>query len=444
MIRLPETYQNEMKELLKDEYDLYLRSFEEDRIYSLRINTSKISVRDFMKINPFHLTPVPWSDDGFYFEEEDRPAKHPYYYAGLYYLQEASAMYPAQALPIEETDIVLDCCAAPGGKSLKLFNKLDRSGFLVSNDISESRARVLLRNLEIQGVTNACVMAEDITKITSFHDTFDKILIDAPCSGQGMFRKEKELIRSFEERGSEYYVPIQKNIIAAALDMLKQGGMLVYSTCTFSPKEDEEIIEYALNICPELKVLPLKKYEGFVSGVTKDTENCVRLYPHRIKGEGHFVALLQKGEKTSQAKETAPFKAVLPDEPFFKDLHIDLSGRKLVTRKDRLYLEPDAMPDLKGLRIMRSGLYLGEYRHDRFIPSQALASALRREEYDRILNFDPDDPRVIKYLKCEALDVKDKYANGTVLVCVDHFPLGFGDVSKGILKNRYPANYRYQ
>ena len=443
MTKLPEPYLEQMKELLKDGFEDYLKSFEEKRVYSLRINTSKISVRDFLKINPFHLTPIPWTDDGFYYEEEDKPSKYPYYYAGLYYLQEASAMYPAQALPIEEGDIVLDCCAAPGGKSTKLANKLKGSGVLISNDISVSRAQSLLKNLEIQGVTNACVMAEDISKIDRFNETFDKILIDAPCSGQGMFRKENDLIKAYEERGSQYYVPIQKQIISSALKMLKQGGMILYSTCTFSPQEDEDIIEYALDICPELKVLPLKKYDGFESGITKNTENCVRLYPHLIKGEGHFIALLQKGErKETQNIENSETK--LPDDPFFNNVDIDLKNRNLVRRKEKLYLEPSYIPDTQGLRVLRSGLYLGEYRHDRFEASQALASSLKYEEYKNTINFDVDDSRVIKYLKCETLDVKDKHVQGIVLVCVDHFPLGFGNISKGILKNKYPANFRYQ
>ena len=444
MIKLPDRYQEEMKGLLKEEYDLYLKSFEQEKVSALRINTSKISVRDFLKINPFHLTPVPWTDDGFYYEEEDRPAKHPYYHAGLYYLQEASAMYPAQALPVEEGDIVLDCCAAPGGKSSKLANKLNGSGFLISNDISQSRAQALLKNLEMQGVSNACVMAEDICRITCFSETFDKILVDAPCSGEGMFRKEKELIRAWEERDSSCYVPLQKQIISSALNMLKEGGMLLYSTCTFSPREDEEIVEYALSICPKLKVLPLKKYEDFASGITKATENCVRLYPHRIKGEGHFIALMQKGDKAETPETKRSITMQLPSDPFFDQLHIDLNGKKLVQRKEKIYLEPDIPIDLKGLRIMRTGLYLGEYAHEKFSPSQALASSLRYEDYDNTLNFSLDDERVIKYLKCETLDVKDRYANGMVLVCVDHFPLGFASVSKGILKNRYPANYRYQ
>lgn len=432
-----------MKELLQDEYDDYLASFENKRVYGLRINTSKISVRDFLKINPFHLERIPWTDDGFYYDEEDRPAKHPYYFAGLYYLQEPSAMLPAEVLPVEENDLVLDCCAAPGGKSSKLANKLNNTGVLIANDISASRAQVLLKTLESQGIRNAYVMAEDITKIERFKECFDKILIDAPCSGEGMFRKESELISSWEERNSDYYSPIQKQLILKGVEMLKSGGKLVYSTCTFSPEEDEEIIEYALDKCPELKTLPIKKYEGFVSGITDKTKNCVRLYPHRIKGEGHFVALLQKGED-KQNSSTTITNIAKPQIEFFRNIDMNFNNGSFVQRKEKLYFEPDLPFDIKGLRIMRSGLLLGTFNHDRFEPSQALAAALKYNEYKNTLNFTIDDERILKYLKCETLDVRDRHVEGMVLVCVDSYPLGFGKVSKGILKNLYPANYRYR
>lgn len=441
MIKLPEQYLNNMEQLLQDEYDKYLESFNNDRVYGLRINTNKISVKDFLKINPFNLTPIPWCDDGFYFDENDKPSKHPYYYAGLYYIQEPSAMLPAQVLPIEENDVVLDACAAPGGKSSKLANKLNGTGLLASNDISVSRAQVLLKTLESQGVCNYYVMAQDINDI-NLHNTFDKILIDAPCSGEGMFRKDQDLIKSWLEKGNEYYANIQKSIISKALDLLKDGGQMVYSTCTFSPLEDEDIIEYALSICPKLKVLPIKQSQGFATGITENTKNCVRLYPHRIKGEGHFVALLQKGESKND-KTTNVNKCDLPKDEFFNNLTNTYNGT-LVSRQDKLYIEPNVSINTNGLRVLRSGLYLGEYKHNKFEPSQALAMSLSKDTYKNILNFDLNDDRVIKYLKCETLDVKDKYVNGYVLVCVDGYPLGFGKVDKGILKNKYPANYRYQ
>ena len=214
MKQLPESFLDQMKELLKDEYDDFVRSYEEKPVSSLRINTSKISVRDFLNINPFHLTPIPWTSDGIYYSEDDDPSRHPYYPAGLYYIQEASAMLPGETLPVEENDIILDACAAPGGKSLKLADKLNDTGVLFSNDVSVSRCQVLLKNLESHGVKNAIVMAEDLKDLDRFEGFFDKILVDAPCSGEGMFRKEPDLIKNWLKYGNEHYAEMQKDILA--------------------------------------------------------------------------------------------------------------------------------------------------------------------------------------------------------------------------------------
>ena len=247
-MNLPLQYLKSMQELLGDDYDSYLKSFDNSRLYGLRINTLKISVEEFLKICPFELKPVPWIENGFYYKEEDKPAKHPYYFAGLYYIQEPSAMTPANVLPVEKNDIVLDMCAAPGGKSTELGAKLNRTGLLVTNDISNSRAKALLKNVEVFGIPNLCLLNEDPVQIVPrFKTFFDKILIDAPCSGEGMFRKDNKLIKAWEKNGPEFYSQIQRNIITAGADMLKPGGKMLYSTCTFSKMEDEETIKYLLD-----------------------------------------------------------------------------------------------------------------------------------------------------------------------------------------------------
>ena len=443
MIELPQSYLNEMKDLLKDEFSSYLDSLNRRPYHGLRVNTSKISVEDFLKISPFSLRSIPWTEDGFYYIEEDRPAKHPYYFAGLYYLQEPSAMLPAEVLPVCENDKVLDCCAAPGGKTSKLANKLKNTGLILANDISVSRAQILLRTLENQGVANAYVMAEDITKIDRFSETFDSILIDAPCSGEGMFRKEPDLIRSYREKDSSCYSPIQKQIITAAGGMLKEGGTMVYSTCTFSPSENEEVIEYALDHVPGLKVLPIPKYPGFADGITPRTRGCARLYPHRIEGEGHFVALLQKEGNRSE-NQTSPSINMTISDPFFDQIDPSFLKGKITERKEKIYAEPPDGLSLDGLRVLRSGLYLGERGKYRFEPSQALAYALNKDSFDPILDLKRDDPRVLKYLKCETISVPESLMEGYILVCVDGFPLGFGILKGNRLKNRYPAAYRYQ
>ena len=443
MEKLPDNYLDEAKDLFKDEYTDYLESLSSIQMNGLRVNTQKISVEEFRKIAPFRLEEIPWTDDGFYFAEEDRPAKHPYYYAGLYYIQEPSAMLPAQVLPIEENDVVLDACAAPGGKSLKLADKLNDKGILLSNDISVSRAQILLSNLERHGVKNSFVLAEDLLKLDRFDNCFDKILLDAPCSGQGMFRKQSELIKSYIEKDSDCYAPLQKQLICKAIEMLKDGGMMVYSTCTFSKKENEDVIEFALERYPKMKVVPIKQFEGFVSGLTDKTENCVRLYPHKIRGEGHFTALLKKGEK-QDSKDIKTRTSDRPDDKFFNNVDMSFSNGQFIKREDKLYFEPDHDLDIKGLRVLRSGLYLGEYRHDRFEPSIALALALKENEYKNTINLSINDERVLKYLRCETINVSDFNKQGYVLITVEGYPLGFGVVNKGILKNKYPANYRYK
>ena len=444
-MNLPETFQNNMKDLFHENYEKYIQSFEEKPYNGLRINTSKISVEDFLKINPFELTPIPWTTNGFYYSENDRPSKHPYYYAGLYYLQEPSAMTPAQILPIEPGDFVLDTCAAPGGKSTELAAKLNGTGLLFTNDISASRAQALLKNLELFGIQNSFVCSEDIPKLAQYFPCyFDKILIDAPCSGEGMFRKEPSIIKSWVERGNNYYVQLQKNIVENAIKMLKPGGQLVYSTCTFSQSENEDIIEYILALEPSLRVIPIaNRYEKFEYGRTENTKECVRIYPFLVHGEGHFVALLQKGEPNE--KNNVVLKTTCPDDEFLNMISKEWTGGNFQTIKEKLYFIPETHTNLKGLRLLRTGLYLGEFKKNRFEPSQALAMALKPEEFKQTLHFDVNDERVIKYLKCETIDASDldTQMKGWVLICVNNFPLGFGKISKGIIKNKYAKGWRY-
>ena len=244
-MNLPEKFTEKMRGLLGDEYESFLKSYEEGRNFGLRVNTAKISPEEFQKIAPFHLKRIPWVENGFYYEEQDRPARHPFYYAGLYYLQEPSAMSPASRLEIERGDKVLDLCAAPGGKATELGAKLRGEGLLVANDISASRARALLKNVEIFGIPNAFLINEVPAKIADqFEEFFDKILVDAPCSGEGMFRKDPDVAKVWSQEKSLECSRIQKDIILSAAKMLAPGGMMLYSTCTFSPEENEEAVSY--------------------------------------------------------------------------------------------------------------------------------------------------------------------------------------------------------
>lgn len=292
---LPEEFLEKMKQFLGEEYPEYLASYEEEPRSGLRVNTGRLTPEQFLEMAQtadWNLKPVPWTKNGFYYQGE-RPSRHPWYYAGLYYLQEPSAMSPAAWLPIKPGDRVLDLCAAPGGKSTELAAKLAGTGVLFSNDISNSRAKALLKNLEMFGAGNICVTSEAPEKMAGIlPEFFDKILVDAPCSGEGMFRRDPSMVKSWNEKGPDYYAPLQRQILDCAVQMLAPGGKLVYSTCTFDRDEDEGTIEYILEKYPQMAVVPQKPEYGFEG--SRGIEGCLRLFPHRLEGEGHFVALLEK------------------------------------------------------------------------------------------------------------------------------------------------------
>lgn len=460
-MNLPREFEVEMEALLgAEEYKEYLKCFDEPRHYGLRVNTAKISVEDFLKIAPWPLEQVPWIRNGFYYDGDAvQPAKHPYYFAGLYYLQEPSAMTPADRLPVEPGDRVLDVCAAPGGKATELGAKLNGTGVLAANDLSSSRAKGLLKNLELFGIGNVLVLSEEPGKLVPyFREYFDKILIDAPCSGEGMFRKDRKMVRAWEEHGPEYFSKIQRSIVTQAAQMLRPGGMMLYSTCTFSPKENEQTIEYLLQEYPEFEICEMEGYEGFSEGIPGAAEKqdealrrTVRIFPHRMKGEGHFLALLQKGGENGVTRGTSSGtrgKKLPPElEEFLGDVDRRMDPAQIDVRGGKVYYMPEDLPDLKGIRFLRTGLLLGELKKNRFEPSQAFAMNLKKEEYRRTLDLQAQDPRVIRYLKGETLDVDDLTSpkeKGWYLVCVDGYPLGFGKLVNQTLKNKYLPGWRWQ
>jgi NOL1/NOP2/sun family putative RNA methylase len=461
-MEFPPIFRDNMMRLLGDEYDSYEKSFNEKRLFGLRTNRLKISMEDFLNKNIFETTPIPWIDNGAYYDGALRPAKHPYYYAGLYYLQEPSAMTPANRLEIHPGDRVLDLCAAPGGKTTELGAKLGGTGVLFTNDISNSRAQALLKNVELFGIGNAVVSSEAPFKLAKkLPEFFDKILIDAPCSGEGMFRKDPAVMRAWTEKSNDTFAALQREIVDEAAKMLKPGGKLLYSTCTFSPKENEERVSEILEQHPEFHLISIEGYPGFGEGLTQygnhseELKKCVRIWPQRMPGEGHFLAYFQKegqdqGDALPPVKRDISTKELLKQTALFDFLeHIDRKfdvERINVRPNGSVTYLPEELPDLSGLRLMRTGLLLGELKKNRFEPSQALALNLSEQEFDNCISFAADDLNTIKYLKCETLELEENHGchDGWCLVCVDHYPLGFGKLTGTTLKNKYLSGWRWQ
>ena len=453
---LPVAFIKNMREILGEEgLAEYLDSFEKPKFTGLRVNTSKISVEEFLRISPFKLRRVPWTENGFYYTEEDSPTHHPYYYAGLYYIQEPSAMAPAAVLPVERGERVLDLCAAPGGKATELGAKLNHTGLLVANDASASRTKALLKNLEVFGIPNLLVTSEMGDRLDRyFHEYFDKIRIDAPCAGEGMFRKQAHMIPAWEKQGPEVFANMQREILRQAAELLKPGGTMLYSTCTFSKLENEGSIDGFLAEHPEFTLEEIPRQEGFCSGMPElvgsrfPLERCVRLFPHKIDGEGHFLALLKKaGEKIPGAPEPAGRPGRIPAEleAFLQDVSMPMELSRIVVKDTKVFLMPEGVGRCPGLRFLRSGLYLGELLKKRFEPSQAFAMALKKEEYASVIDLSAADDRVIRYLKGETLEIEDGESSrpeGWQLVCVDGYPLGWGKLIRGTLRNKYFSGWR--
>ena len=463
--QLPEAFLLKMQELLGEEFGQYLESFKEEWKPGLRVNTLKLSPGELAELVPWNLEPVPWADNGFYYDgtldgEVLRPSKHPAYYAGLYYLQEPSAMTPAAMLPVVPGDRVLDLCAAPGGKSTELASKLKSRGMLVSNDISYSRARALLKNLELAGAANICVTSEGPEKLAGvWPEFFDKILVDAPCSGEGMFRRDEDMVKDWNEKGPEYYVPIQRQILSQAAAMLRPGGYMLYSTCTFSVEEDEENVAYVLEEFPQMQLccLDLDKVPGACGGF--GLSGCMRLFPHRLKGEGHFLALMRKKGGDDGGKEILPpmdpgtagkrVRAVEKEkelDAFLRQSGAEWDYERIVIHQDNAYYLPEGLAWNLPLRFLRTGLFLGELKKGRFEPSQALAMSMKAGQFPNTVSFPGGDSRVLRYLKGETISLEgdEGPVKGWCLAAMEGFPLGWAKGTGMSLKNKYYPGWRWQ
>lgn len=453
-MKLPVEFLNKMQKLLHGEYEDFIKSYELPRYYGLRVNSLKVSVDEFLNISPFELESVPWTKDGFYYREGENPGKHPYYYAGLYYIQEPSAMLPGAIIDAKPGENILDLCAAPGGKTVQIAAGMKGEGLLVANDINADRVKALVKNIELCGVSNAIVTNDSPQNLSrKFGNFFDKILVDAPCSGEGMFRKDEDAAKSWEKYKCDLCASLQEEILTYAHEMLKPGGYLVYSTCTFSPEENEHIISKFLENHHEYQLVEIPKTAGIADGQPQWADNnpelkkTARLWPHKIKGEGHFVALLHKKDGNFQSFQSFDKAMISGDNEVLDsyrnfekhNLNIVLKDNFIVKGKN-LYSLPVKLPDLSGIKVAKFGRYIGEALKGRFEPSHSFLLSLSKDDLKNVLDLDSSSTDVVKYLKGETLIKEGE--KGYVGILVDGFTLGWAKQTGDMLKNLYPKGWR--
>lgn len=432
---LPQPFIDRMKEMLGNEYEEFEACFDREKYQALRFNTLKGDKQHFLEKNKFHLSKVDWSENGFYYENEDTPGKHPYHDAGVYYIQEPSAQMPGELLKAQPGERILDFCSAPGGKATQIASAMDGKGLLVCNEYVPNRAKILSENIERMGIKNALVINETPAHLAQlFPNFFHRIMVDAPCSGEGMFRKNEDAKHEWSLENVQICADRQDEILDAAAVMLLPGGRMVYSTCTFAPDENEGSISRFMERHPDFHLL-----------------ESHRLWPHKIKGEGHFVAVLQrdgeydldafsvattgieKGIKIKECKEFLTFaKETLKKDDF-------LEKGTFIKFGDQLYLAPEDMPGLKGMKVLRPGLHLGTILKNRFEPSHALALSLKAEE----VNY---------HYELESIEAARQYVAGNTfsaegekgwyLLTIHGYSIGWGKLAGGIMKNHYPKGLR--
>lgn len=478
MMNLPIEFEKKMKAFLGNEWDDFLYSYDNNRFQALRFNTLKVqSTEERMRILKVlgisSDKKVSWADEAYYFDENVRPGKHPYHEMGLYYIQEPSAMSAAALLAPKPGMRVLDLCAAPGGKSTQLATYLGDSGLLVSNEINTQRSRILSQNIERMGIKNAIVTNEDSFVLAShFPGFFNAIQVDAPCSGEGMFRKLPEAIEQWSMENVAICAARQKEILDNAAVMLKPGGVIVYSTCTFSKEENEDVIEYFLERHPDFTL-----------------EEMERFWPHKVDGEGHFVAkLVRRGSvnelgadydvcedscnkvedtglkvdrktkknknsknrknetKPALTKENMKLLSEFLDETISEDVAAWIKNSRLVMFGEQLHRLPDMEVDIKGLKVQRAGLHIGEFKKQRFEPSHSLALALKLNDAKNLVKLTCDNPQTIGFFNGQSVVLSDEQTaeckKGWALVCVDGYTAGWGKVNGTQVKNHYPKGLR--
>lgn len=447
---LPDQFCGKMKALMGEEYEPFLRALDLPRAAGLRLNPLKTGQAQKEAVvgalrDEFQLTPVPWCPTGYYYDPEGRPGLHPWHAAGAFYLQEPSAMAPAELLDPQPGERVLDLCAAPGGKTTQLAGKMQGRGILVCNEIHPKRAAILSSNVERMGIANALVLNEHPARLAQrFEGFFDRILVDAPCSGEGMFRKHDAAGEDWSPETVAMCARRQAEILDSAACMLRPGGRLVYSTCTFSPEENEGSVGSFLERHPDFSVAAVSA-PAFAPGRpdwgngNPTLSGTFRLWPHRLRGEGHFAAVLRRAGEGLPRALSLEAGTQLPKALtlLMEELGLRLPDGIPVCFGDRFFLGPKELPALSGLKVLRPGLELAELRKNFAVPAHALA--LWAREAASCYDLCAQDPACGAYLRGQTLPTE---AKGWTLVRVDGFGLGWGKASVGVLKNHYPKGLR--
>ncbi|MBO1437246.1 16S rRNA (cytosine(1407)-C(5))-methyltransferase RsmF [Meiothermus sp. CFH 77666] len=450
---LPRAFLSRMADLLGEDFPRFLQALTgADRSYGLRVNTLKLTPEQLLQISPWPLEPIPWSPEGFYYPTEARPGPHPFYYAGLYYIQEPSAQAVGMLADPQPGERVLDLAAAPGGKTTHLAARMQGKGLLVSNEIDSSRVRGLLENVERWGACLAVVSTSVEKLAQQWGAYFDRVVLDAPCSGEGMFRKDPEVVRHWGPGAPARAARVQKSLLAAAGDLVRPGGVLVYSTCTFAPEENEQVIAEFLR-SPGWELEDARIHPAFAPGVpawgdgNPALAKTARLWPHLLRGEGHFLARLRKteGHESNPALERVPPLSretrALWQAWSEEHLRVSLTG-EIMERAGHLYLLPPGLPSLAGIKAPAPGLYLGEARvgqrkdSGRFLPGKPLAHYLQPSQVKKTLAIDVDDPRGIPFALGQPIPAEG--SEGWYLVTlqtpVGAFGLGWGRLKGGVLR----------
>lgn len=429
--------------LNKEEFDRLMSVLNEEPIFGLRLNKNKLNATNLLNYFP-KLKKHPLVKDGFYSEDFRVSGNHPLHHAGAFYIQEPSAMVVGELLNVNEDDKVIDISAAPGGKTTQVALKLSEGGLMIANDINYNRAKVLSENVERLGIENAYVTSNDIDELVNvFSGYFDKVIFDAPCSMSGMFRKNEATLLDWSYDKVLKMQLIQKEVIVKALKLLKTNGTLIYSTCSFSKEENEDVINYVLEN-NYASLIDLPNFENINRGIKMN--EALRLYPFNFKGEGHFIALLKnkliaesKPLKMNKKPNNEQIKLVLDFFNYYLNSKLDIN--RLFINNNHVHYLPKANLTLKDLHLLRSGLHLGEIKKDRFEPSHALAISSLKTKWKNTINFKSDSDEIFKYLKGESFKINSDI-NGYALILVDGISIGYAKIVNNTLKNHYPKGLR--